>query len=133
MDGGRIKIGRVSKVDYKHGYISVTYQDQDDTVTDMMPYMTFNQEYHLPQVGDYVTVCHLSNGIEAGVVLGTFWSDDVRPEYTGKDRYRKELSHTPGKAFIQHDPESGELLIRADHIKLQSEEGTVTLADLLTK
>lgn len=127
-----IRIGKVSKVDYKNGLVSVTYGDLDEAVTDKLPYAAFNSEYRMPQVEEYVLVVHLSNGVEAGVVLGSFWSEANRPEVTGKNVYRKDFSNKKGEAFLQYDPEGGELIIKADHITLQAEGRSVSLASLLS-
>ena len=46
-----IRIGKVSSVDYGSGMIKVTYPDLDNSVTDDLPYLTFNDEYKMPKVG----------------------------------------------------------------------------------
>jgi len=126
-----IRIGKVSRIDYETGKIAVTYGDRDDSVTDLLPYLTFGGEYHMPKVEQYVAVMHLSTGAEMGVVLGGYWDVDNRPPVSGKDIFRKELSNEIGKAFMQHDPETGELTIKADNIKLQTEAGTITAAQII--
>lgn len=126
-----IRIGKVSRIDYETGKIAVTYGDRDDSVTDLLPYLTFGGEYHMPKVEQYVAVMHLSTGAEMGVVLGGYWDVDNRPPVSGKDIFRKELSNEIGKAFMQHDPETGELTIKADKIKLQTEAGTITAAQII--
>lgn len=55
-----IRIGKVSSVDYGSGMIKVTYPDLDNSVTDDLPYLTFNDEYKMPKVGASVLVVHLS-------------------------------------------------------------------------
>ena len=45
-----IRIGKVSKIDYKSGMVKVVYEDRDDAVTDLMPVLTFNAEYKMPQL-----------------------------------------------------------------------------------
>ena len=67
----------------KKGLIKVLYQDRDETVTDELPILTFNDEYKMPKIGAYVATVHLSNGSEAGYVLGTFW-DGSSPPAKGK-------------------------------------------------
>ena len=126
-----IRIGKVSRIDYATGRIAVTYGDRDDSVTDLLPYLTLGGEYHMPQVEQYVAVVHLSTGAEMGVVLGGYWDIDNRPPVSGKDFFRKELSNEIGRAFFQHDPETGELIIKADKIKLQTADGTITAKELL--
>ena len=69
-----LRIGKVSSIDYDHGMIRVVYTDRDKAVTKPLPVLTFNDEYKMPKVGQYVLVGHLSNGTEAAYVMGTFWN-----------------------------------------------------------
>ena len=127
-----IRIGTVSQVDYGSGKIAVTYTDRDDSTTRLMPYLTFNGEYHMPLLEQKVCVLRLSTGEEVGVVLGTFWSGSGQdPLVSGKDHYHKELSHTPGKASFDHDPGTGELRIKADKIIMETEAGEITAAQII--
>ena len=87
-----IRIGRVSRIDYKNGLIAVTYGDRDESVTDMLPYLSFNGEYHMPKVEQYVLVVHVSTGEELGIVLGPYWHDGDPPAASGKDVYRDRKS-----------------------------------------
>ena len=125
------RIGKISRINYKTGQIAVTYPDQDESVTDLLPFLTFGNEYHMPKVEQYVAVAHLSTGEEMGIILGTYWNDDDPPPVYGKDFFRKELSNEIGKAFLQHDPDEGELTIKADKIKLQTDAGTITVAEII--
>lgn len=68
-----IRIGKISAIDYASGLVRVVYHDKDDAVTGLIPLLS--SEYFMPQVGDQVIVLHLSNGTEAGVVLGRPWSE----------------------------------------------------------
>ena len=47
-----IRIGKVSSVDYGSGMIKVTYPDLDNSVTDDLPYLAFNdiQRHSVPMV-----------------------------------------------------------------------------------
>lgn len=126
-----IRIGKVSRINYATGTIAVTYCDRDDSVTDLLPYLTLGGEYHMPKIEQYVAVVHLSTGAEMGIVLGGYWDADNPPPAYGKDFFRKDLSNTIGKAYLQHDPDTGELVIKADKIKLQTEDGTITAAEII--
>lgn len=81
---GDIRIGKVSSIDYENGMIRVLYTDRDGAVTKTLPVVTFNDEYKMPQVGQYVLVVHLSNGSEAGYILGTYWNTANVPSKSGK-------------------------------------------------
>ena len=91
-----LRIGKVSSIDYEHGMIRVVYADRDNAVTKPLPVLTFNDEYKMPKVGQYVLVGHLSNGTEAAYVMGTFWNTANEPGRSGKGVYRKEFAHKTG-------------------------------------
>lgn len=96
-----IRVGKISSVDYTAGTVRVVYHDKDDNVTPAIPLIS--DEYHMPEVGDMVLVLHLSNGAEAGVVLGRYWSDKNKPPEGAAGLYRKDLARTPGEAMIRYD------------------------------
>lgn len=114
------RIGVVSKADRKNGMISVVYEDRDGKVTQLLPFLNFNDEYKMPKVGDRVAVMHLSNGMETGVVLGKYWNEKDKP-IDEQDTYRKQFDYD-GKAYMKYDEKTGELLIRAPKIKIVADE-----------
>lgn len=124
-----IRIGRVSRIDYKNGLIAVTYGDRDESVTDMLPYLSFNGEYHMPKVEQYVLVVHVSTGEELGIVLGSYWHDGDPPAASGKDVYRKEFSNTHGKAYAQHS--GGAFTLKADSIRFKTSAGSISVAEII--
>ena len=102
-----IRVGKVSSIDYPSGMVRVTYPDMDDDVTRLIP--LFSSEYAMPPVGALVAVVHLSNGAEAGVVLGRPWSAKLTPPEGFEGLYRKDFDLTPWKCYIRYDanvPES---------------------------
>lgn len=102
-----IRVGKVSSIDYPSGMIRVVYPDMDDDVTRPIP--LFSSEYAMPPVGALVAVVHLSNGAEAGVVLGRPWSNKLTPPEGFQGLYRKDFDLTPWKCYIRYDanvPES---------------------------
>ena len=102
-----IRVGKVSSIDYPSGMIRVTYPDMDDDVTRPIP--LFSSEYAMPPVGALVAVVHLSNGAEAGVVLGRPWSAKLTPPEGFEGLYRKDFDLTPGQCYFRYDaagPES---------------------------
>lgn len=124
-----IRVGCVSKINYAAGTIEVTYPDRDDAVTDPFPVLSFNDEYKMPDIGDDVLVLHLSNGSALGLVLGPYWNEDNKPQVSGKDVYRKELSRTPGKAYVQF--KDGTVDLRGPAVRLTCSSGSITVAQLL--
>ena len=102
-----IRVGKVSSIDYPCGMIRVVYHDKDNDVTRPIP--LFSSEYAMPPVGALVAVVHLSNGAEAGVVLGRPWSNKLTPPEGFEGLYRKDFDLTPWKCYIRYDanvPES---------------------------
>ena len=86
---GEIRLGKISSIDYAKGMARVVYHEKDDDVTRLIPLLS--HEYKMPPVGSQVLVVHLSNGTEAGVVLGRPWSEKNVPPEGGATLYRKDL------------------------------------------
>lgn len=103
MANSEIRIGKVSSVDYPSGMAKVTYRDKDESVTMDYPMMNFNDEYRMPEPGQYVAVAHLSNGSSRGVILGTVWNKKNIPQETGKELYRKDFSRKKDAAYMDRD------------------------------
>jgi len=75
MADSGIRIGLVSSYDEETGTASIYYPDRCDEVTDNLPvFAPFGMLQKLHK-GDFVIALHLSNGSEAGVVLGCYSSD----------------------------------------------------------
>lgn len=92
-----IRIGQVSKIDETNGMAEVTYEDQDDLTTDMLPilrpyYKLITKDHpgdikhkhqillDAPQVGDFVVVAHTNNNPSRGVILGKYYNEANPPE-----------------------------------------------------
>lgn len=118
--GNEIRLGKVSAIDYDAGMVRVAYHEKDDSVTRLIPLLS--NEYKMPEIGEQVLVLHLSNGTEAGVVLGRPWSEKNTPAEGGAGLFRKELGQKPGEAFFRY--QGGVLRIKADAVTI---EGTVTI------
>ena len=113
-----IRVGKVSSIDYEKGMIKVVYADKDDSVTNDLPFLTFNGEYKMPNIDDMVLVLHLSNGSAMGVTMGTFWNDKNKPGESKKGLYRKEFGPIHGEAYMRYDTDTKTLTIKADTIQL---------------
>ena len=116
-----IRQGKVSAVNYATGMV----RDKDDSVTREIPMLS--NEYNMPAPGDMVLVLHLSNGTEAGVVLGRPWSGTTKPPEGAAGLYRNDLARTPGEAMIRY--QDGTLTIKAAQMV---GEGNVTVTGSLT-
>ena len=107
--GNENRMGKISAIDYAAGMVRVVYHEKDDAVTRPIPLIS--SEYFMPEIGDLVLVVHLSNGTEAGVVMGRPWSEKNKPTEGAAGLYRKELARTPGEAFFRY--KDGTLTIKA--------------------
>ena len=128
-----IRIGRVSKIDYEHGMISVTYPDLDDSVTVPLSTVSFNDEYKMPQIGDEVLAVHLPSGQARGLVLGKYWNLKNTPANTGPTVYRKEYGHTKGTAYSQYTDDGAVFLLVAPEIKLSVAGGEITVTQIINR
>ena len=120
-----IRLGKISAIDYAAGTVRVVYHEKDDAVTAPIPLIS--SEYFMPEVDDMVMVLHLSNGTEAGVVLGRPWSEKNKPPEGSKGLYRKDLARSPGEAMIRY--KDGTMTIKAPKLVI---DGTVTVSGDVT-
>ncbi len=121
-EGGQIRIGKVSTINYATGMISVVFTDKGDSTTKELPVLSFNGEYKMPALESYVLVVSLSNGNEAGYVLGNYWNKSNTPAVSGAGVYRKELGASPGEAYIQYSGGS---------ITFHDSSGSATLSQII--
>ena len=77
MDG--IRVGFVSSYDADTGTAAIYYPDRCHEVTDNLPVFSPFGLLQTLKKGDAVIVLHLSNGQEAGIVIGTYSSDGDVP------------------------------------------------------
>ena len=92
---GEIRLGKISSIDYAKGMARVVYHEKDDDVTRLIPLLS--HEYKMPPVGSQVLVVHLSNGTEAGVVMGRPWSEKNAPPEVAKSLYTAEVTEKVAK------------------------------------
>lgn len=112
-----VRLGNVSSIDYENGLCEVTYPDRDDTVTEMVPFLS-RREYMMPEVDDLVVVLHPGDSPEDAVILGTIWNEKIKP-VEGKEKvFRKEYSNEDGKAYRKFDANAKELLDFVDGKKI---------------
>lgn len=108
-----VKVGVVSSTNDDAGTARVTFEDQDDVVSYDLPVMVRqslkNKDYGMPDVGEQVICVFMPTGVEAGYVLGSFYSRDVTPPVATKDK--RHLTFSDG-TVLEYDREAHRL--RAD-------------------
>ena len=112
-----VRFGNVSSIDYEAGKCEVTYPDRDDTVTEMVPFLS-NGEYQTPEVDDLVLVLHPGESPEDAVVVGTVWNEKNKPPEGKEKVYRKDYANSRGKAYRKFDANAKELTDYVDGKKI---------------
>lgn len=106
--------GRVSGIDSEHGFVKVTYPQENNTVSDWLPLLAF--EYNLPKVGELVGTI-LDKNLN-GVCLGKIFSYEQTPK--SSDGYRKDIDDDFevhfGNGYVKY--KNGILYVKADKIEL---------------
>lgn len=131
-----VRLGNVSSIDYENGLCEVTYPDRDDTVTEMVPFLS-RREYMMPEVDDLVVVLHPGDSPEDAVVLGTIWNEKIKPAEGKKKIFRKEYCNEDGKAYRKFDADAKELLdfvdgkkiLKAKSLEVKIGSATVTISE----
>lgn len=109
--------------------VQVVYHEKDNAVTRMIPVLStvFSGIFSMPAVGDQVLVLHLSNGSEAGVVLGRPWSEKTRPPEGAEDLFRLDMDRSPGAAMLRYDAKAKALAIHCDGAVSITAGGAITI------
>lgn len=131
-----VRLGNVSSIDYENGLCEVTYPDRDDTVTEMVPFLS-RREYMMPEVDDLVVVLHPGDNPEDAVVLGTIWNEKIKPAEGNEKIFRKEYCNEDGKAYRKFDANAKELLdfvdgkkiLKAKSLEVKIGSATVTISE----
>ena len=131
-----VRVGYVSSIDYENGLCEVHYPDRDDTVTEMVQFLS-NREYRTPEVEDMVLVLHPGDSPEDAVVMGTIWNEKIKPAEGKKGIYRKEFSNKDGQAYRKFDANAKELtdhvdgkhILEAKSLEIKVGGATVTISE----
>lgn len=131
-----LRTAKVSSVDYAKGTIQVTYEDDDDAVSNDYPMLAGT--YNMPSPGDMVQVMEDGAGAERGVVLGRAYSANNAPPEGGAGIYRQELGdgiylrQQGGTFLISADGKTCKIVadtleITATTIKITAASGEITV------
>lgn len=88
------RVGKVTNVYPSTGKLKVMYEDEN-CASLPLAMLTMNQEYSMPEVGDWVVTMHMENGSSKGFVLGTYYGGGTQPK--ANSGYRKDFK---GGAYV---------------------------------
>jgi len=74
------KIGRVSSRNTEKGTVEVVFLDRNNSVSPPLPVLEAST---FPSISEQVACIFLGNGLEDGVCLGRFYSEENPPELGG--------------------------------------------------
>lgn len=111
------RIGMVSSVNGKNCTARVTFPDKEDMVSAELPIVVIGsyqtKGYWVPEVGMQVLCCFMPNpagtGMNAGFILGGFYSDQHQPEESNPN---VRCLKVPDGSYIRFDG-NGEVHIHA--------------------
>lgn len=107
-----IRMGRVSVTDPDTMTVKVVFEDKDNLVSDSLPVLargsSKNRDYWLPDVGEQVCCLMLPNGHNAGICLGSYYSETSPPGRYGQDVRRIDFDDG---TYISYDRSSHKLEI----------------------
>ena len=122
--------GRISSIDAKHGFVKVTYPQENNIVSGLLPLL--GNEYNVPEVGALVATILDEKG--EGICLGKIFSYGQPPPVS--DGYGKEFAGVKitakngtvnidlGGASVVYRKSTGTLKLSAEKIVLDGYDPT---------
>ena len=108
-----IRMGRVSSTNPAKMAVKVVFEDKDNLVSDELPVLvqgsSKNRSYWLPDVGEQVCCLMLPNGHNAGICLGSYYSETDPPNANSQEVRRLDFGDG---SYVQFDRATGNLDIR---------------------
>lgn len=99
-----IRMGRVSVSDPDTMTVKVVFEDKDNQLSDALPILvrgsSRNRDYWLPDVGEQVCCLMLPNGHNAGICLGSYYSETSPSGRYGQDIRRIDFGNG---TYISYD------------------------------
>lgn len=109
-----MRVGIVSVLDEETCSARVTFDDQDDITTDLLPVLVRNtqenSDYWMPAVDEQVLCLFLGVGLEQGFILGSFY-DETKPPPANSAK--KRVTRFSDGTTVGYDSEAKELLVNA--------------------
>lgn len=118
-----IRMGRVSSTDPGTMTVKVVFEDKDNLVSDSIPVLargsSRNKDYWLPDVGEQVCCLMLPNGHNAGICLGSYYSESDPSGRYGQDVRRIDFGDG---TYLSYNRASHELEINCvGHVVIQGQ------------
>ncbi|UPK45899.1 phage baseplate assembly protein V [Paenibacillus pabuli] len=107
-----LRIGVVSTSDAEFGLVTVAFEDQEDMVSDVLPFVYrggWGASNEVPQPGDTVVCGFLKNGVSAGVCFGKLYDNDEQPP--GEEG--QQGTYYEDGSYVYFDEEAGTLNVLA--------------------
>ncbi|WP_037363344.1 phage baseplate assembly protein V [Selenomonas ruminantium] len=108
-----IRVGRVSVVFPNEMAVKVVFEDKDDLVSDKLPVLvqgsSKNKHFWLPDVGEPVVCLMLPNGHNAGICLGSYYSNQNPPAVSNSELRRLDFGDG---SYIEFNRGTGGLTIQ---------------------
>ena len=105
-----IRMGRVSTTNPEKMTVKVVFEDKDNMVSDELPVLvqgsSRNRHYWLPDVGEQVCCLMLPNGHNAGICLGSYYSESDPPNANSQEVRRIDFGDG---SYMQFDRATGSL------------------------
>ena len=105
-----IRMGRVSTTNPEKMTVKVVFEDKDNMVSDELPVLvqgsSRNRHYWLPDVGEQVCCLMLPNGHNAGICLGSYYSESDPPNANSQEVRRIDFGDG---SYMQFDRATGNL------------------------
>lgn len=128
-----IRIGTISSINPKNAKARVMFEDRNNVVSKELP-MLFQrtigtQDYVIPKVGEQVLCLFLSNGLEEGYILGSYYTEKNIPP--GNDENKRLIIFEDG-TLLEYD--KGQITISAtkDVNIISAENINITAANNVT-
>lgn len=135
-DNDRIlMVGKISAINEQEGTARVLLEDKDEMTTKEIPLLFLHtlgmKVYAMPEIGEEVLCLFLSNGLEEGFILGSYYNEPTPPPV--KDKQIKIIQfpngdfvkYQDGKMEVKASKEviltSASVKIQADHMQVQGE------------
>lgn len=97
-----IKYGIVSEIDTTRGLAKVTFQADDNIVSDFLPALvrkTLTEKESFPYDANEYVACIMDEHCEHGVIIGAVYNETDKPSFTSKDDFGIKFANGDSQAY----------------------------------